>query len=68
MLKDWNDQQIWLENKDLDETRKRINNLDFLIETAKEELFDNNCDSNRKWLEELKETRRNLINKKEKKN
>ncbi len=65
MLKDWNDKQIWLENKELDETRKHINNLDFLIEIAREELFDNNCDSNKKWLEELKENRKNLINKKE---
>jgi hypothetical protein len=36
-----------------------------LIETVREELFDNNCESNRKWLDELRQTRKGLINKKE---
>lgn len=65
MLKDGSDEKLWLENKDLDETRNHINNLDFLIETVREELFDNNCESNRKWLDELRQTRKGLINKKE---
>jgi len=64
MWKDWSEQQVWLENKDLDETRKNINNLEFLIETVREELFDNNSESNRKWLDDLKETRKGLITKK----
>ncbi len=65
MWKDGSDEKLWLENKDLDETRNRINNLDFLIETVREELFDNNSESNRKWLDELRQTRKGLTNKKE---
>ena len=59
------DNEEFNENKDLDETRKNINNLEFLIETVREELFDNNSESNRKWLDELRQTRKGLTNKKE---
>lgn len=65
MRKDWSNQQVWLENKDLDEVRKHINNLDFLIEVIREEIFDNNCKSDEKFLENLKETRKGLISQKE---
>lgn len=66
MLKDWVDMKLWLDDKEINETKNSINNIDFLIETVREELFDNNSESNRKRLEELKQVRNNLINKKEK--
>ncbi|MFZ2151469.1 MAG: hypothetical protein WAZ12_00685 [Candidatus Absconditicoccaceae bacterium] len=66
MLKDGVDMKLGLDDKEINETKNSINNIDFLIETVREELFDNNSESNRKRLEELKQVRNNLINKKEK--
>ncbi len=65
MWKDLTDVQLWLDDKEINENKNNINRIDFLIETVREELFDNNCESNRKWLEDLRQTRKNLINKKE---
>lgn len=43
----------------------KINELDLFMERIRDEVYENNCESNKKWLEELKERRNELIEKRE---
>lgn len=52
----------WLSKQDI---IGKINELDLFMERIRDEVYENNCESNKKWLEELKERRNELIEKRE---
>lgn len=55
----------WKENKEVKSIVEQINKLDDMIERVKEEIYENNSQSNREWLTDLRKKRKKLIEQKE---
>ena len=54
----------WKENKEVKNIVEQINKLDDMIERIRDEIYENNSQSNKEWLNDLRRKRKELIEKK----